>query len=429
MKFALVNPNWAFQGSIYFGCREPHLPLEYGYAKALLERDGHQALVLDGHLLDLSNDDIRNSIDSFKPDFIVVTTAPSYLFWRCPPPELRLPGELLQSLRGLSGMRVVVGPHGSSSPSAVLKKLGADVVIRGEFEDVLSWLARSIGPDWQAAPSCFVGPGCHVPASPHFADVKALPALRWQGEYLRRHRHHHHRFDVPHSGSAAEVETSRGCPFHCLFCAKENFRNGYRRRPVEVICDELDGLIAQGVAYVYFIDELFVPDERLLHRLRERDVCFGIQTRIDLWSRSMLELLGSAGCVSLEAGVESITESGRRALYKPSLVREDDIIHLLRAAKEHIAFVQANLIKTDEDMPRDIARWRSELRKNGIWANEPIPVFPYPGSPLYAKLWGQPDERAWERAHDYYISASGSLSEIQDQHPLPLHELEQWCHV
>ena len=38
MRFALVNPPWSFDGSIYFGCREPHLPLELGYAKSLLER-------------------------------------------------------------------------------------------------------------------------------------------------------------------------------------------------------------------------------------------------------------------------------------------------------------------------------------------------------------------------------------------------------
>ena len=48
MRFALVNPNWSFQGSIYFGCVEPHLPLEYGYARALLEQEGHQALIVDG---------------------------------------------------------------------------------------------------------------------------------------------------------------------------------------------------------------------------------------------------------------------------------------------------------------------------------------------------------------------------------------------
>ena len=42
MRFALVNPNWTFDGGIYFGCREPHLPLEYGYSRALLEADGHE---------------------------------------------------------------------------------------------------------------------------------------------------------------------------------------------------------------------------------------------------------------------------------------------------------------------------------------------------------------------------------------------------
>ena len=37
MRFALINPPWDFEGSIYFGCRERHLPLEFGYSKALLE--------------------------------------------------------------------------------------------------------------------------------------------------------------------------------------------------------------------------------------------------------------------------------------------------------------------------------------------------------------------------------------------------------
>ena len=32
MKFALVNPNWDFKGSTYFGCKEPHIPLELMFA-------------------------------------------------------------------------------------------------------------------------------------------------------------------------------------------------------------------------------------------------------------------------------------------------------------------------------------------------------------------------------------------------------------
>src|SRR5919199_1592342 len=93
MKYALVNPNWTFTGSTYFGCREPHLPLEYGYTKALLEREGHEVLIVDGQLENLWPEEIRNQVATFKPDFTVVTTAPSYLFWRCAPPELRVPQE------------------------------------------------------------------------------------------------------------------------------------------------------------------------------------------------------------------------------------------------------------------------------------------------------------------------------------------------
>ena len=50
MRVALVNPRWTFEHSIYFGCRKPHLPLEFGYAKAQLEQRGHRVLMLDGHL-------------------------------------------------------------------------------------------------------------------------------------------------------------------------------------------------------------------------------------------------------------------------------------------------------------------------------------------------------------------------------------------
>ena len=91
MKYALVNPNWDFEGSIYFGCREPHLPLEFGYSRALLEAQGHEALIVDGQFDRLGSDEIRRLLRDYQPDFTVITTAPSYLFWRCAPPELRVP--------------------------------------------------------------------------------------------------------------------------------------------------------------------------------------------------------------------------------------------------------------------------------------------------------------------------------------------------
>src|SRR3954451_14779849 len=77
VKFALINPPWTFDGSIYFGCREPHLPLEYGYSKSLLERAGHTVEVVDAQLEGLALPQVRERVAAFQPDFTVVTTAPS----------------------------------------------------------------------------------------------------------------------------------------------------------------------------------------------------------------------------------------------------------------------------------------------------------------------------------------------------------------
>jgi anaerobic magnesium-protoporphyrin IX monomethyl ester cyclase len=426
MNYALVNPRWTFEGSIYFGCREPHLPLEYGYAKCLLERQGHKVLIVDGQLEDLARGEIAARVAAFQADFTVVTTAPSYLFWRCAPPELRVPQETVRDLRAGGGILVAIGPHGSTTPRTALRKLGVDVVVLGEAEEILPQLAGKTRDEWTEIPSlCYLHEGePRLQGGPHASDLTALPALEWPAQMLRRHLHHHHRFDTPPRGPGAEVEASRGCPYHCSFCAKENFRDRYRRRPLPVILAEIDQLVAQGVGYLYFIDEIFLPNADLLEALAARAVIFGVQTRIDLWSPAMLDLLGRAGCVSVEAGVESITPEGRQLLDKQCKLSTDELTERLIHAKKSIAFVQANLLDAQVDDPHAIEAWRQHLQRYGVWANAPVPLFPYPGSPDYTKRWGLPDDQAWERAHAHYLQEYVAFSDIQDTQPLPLSQLE-----
>ena len=424
MRFSLINPPWSFDSSIYFGCREPHLPLEYGYSKILLEQAGHQVDLVDAQLDQLTLEQVRDRVAHFGPNFAVITTAPSYLFWRCAPPELRVPQQTIEAIRDVGAKVIAVGPHASTTPKATLHKLGADAVVMGECEEILPQLTG----DWSRVESlCYRdGETVRVQGSTRSSNMATLPALHWQAETLARHHHHHHRFDTPFSGPGAEMETSRGCPYHCTFCAKDNFRNVFRRRPLAAIAEELDGLVANGVGYVYFIDEIFLPYKDVLELIRERGIQFGIQTRIDLWNDPMIHLLGSAGCVSIEAGVESITEAGRSRLDKNCKVTTADMSRRLILAKESagVAFVQGNLMDSQDDDPADIQRWREDLLKHGVWSNEPVPLFPYPGSPDYTRRWGAPDDRAWERAHDFYLGRFDAFSDIQEQRPVPLVQLE-----
>ena len=64
-----------------------------------------------------------------------------------------------------------------------------------------------------------------------------------------------------------------------------------------------------------------------------------------------------------------------------------------------------------------VAAWREKLQRGGVWANDPVPLYPYPSSPDYRRLWGAPDDQAWERAHAHYLAQFAAFSDIQDERP------------
>jgi B12-binding domain/radical SAM domain protein of rhizo-twelve system len=427
MKFALVNPAWTFEGSTYFGCRDPHVPLELLFAHDQIVAAGHEALVIDAQTSNLNIADVRSRLDRFAPGILVIPTAPSYLFWRCPPPELRVPMEWFAAL-GKNRTTVAIGPHSSATPAATLRKLGCDVVMRGEPDQTLARLATE--PWEQVTGACFrrANGTFHISSELGVTDMKALAALEFHNYDVEAHEHRHHVFTG--QGRGAELEFARGCPWSCNFCNKTLFRNKFRERNVDALIAEVDRLVARGVDYIYFIDEIFGVGKnvlKLLEALAEREVNIGFQTRIDLWTEETLDLLGRAHCISMEVGIESITDAGRDELNKNCRISTERITELLIYARTKIPWVQANLILTDKDDKAEIRQWQDHLKAHGVWVSEPVPMFPFPGSPSYVEIFkAMPDDRAWERAHHYYTSlfSNKGFSDIQEQKPVALEDLE-----
>jgi B12-binding domain/radical SAM domain protein of rhizo-twelve system len=425
MKFALVNPNWDFKGSTYFGCQDPHYPLELLFGFDKIREAGHDCMLIDARSNELSISDVKQQIDAVEPDFLVIPTAPSYLFWRCPPPELRVPRDWFGAL-GEKTVRVAIGPHPSATPRATMHKLNCDVAMRGEPDYTLAELATK---SWEHIEGCCWRDGNIEHISPAFgvADMSGLGALSFSNYDVEHHLHRHHVFAGV--GHGAELEFARGCPWACSFCNKTLFRNKFRERDVDAVLLEVDRLIARGVDYVYFIDEILGIGKnvrRLLEGLAARNIQIGLQTRIDLWNEETLDLLGRAHCISMECGIESITDQGRDELNKNCRISTDRIIELLIYARQRVPWVQANLILTEHDHRGDIRKFQQRLKVHGVWVSEPVPMYPFPGTPLYEQMFGTPDDRAWERAHAYYTSAfrDKGYSDIQEQQPAPLEQLE-----
>jgi len=432
MKYALVNPQWTFEGSTYFGCKEPHFPLELLSAREMLRAAGQEVILIDALMENLNFAQVIERLDAFGEDFLVIPTAPSYLFWRCPQPELRVPRHWISALARRSRV-VVIGPHGSVTPHTTMEKTEADIVLRGEPDQTLPQLATT---PWEMIPGCVWRDASgvyHETPGLGVVDMQAVPSLDYSDYPVEHHSHLHHIFrgnGSDHLRLGAEVEFARGCPYSCTFCNKTLFRNKYRERKLDVVKTEIEQLIARGVDYIYFIDEIFGVGKQvreLLLYLTTKNIGIGFQTRIDLWDEESLELLARAGCVSFECGIESITDEGRDAMNKNCRITTDRITELLIYARQRIPWVQANLIKVPEDDPQQIGMWQAKLKAHGVWVSEPVPMFPFPGSPEYVTTFGaQPDERAWERAHEYYLDlfTDRGWSDIQEQAPRSLAELE-----
>ena len=425
MKFALVNPAWTYEGSTYFGCQDPHYPLELLFAFDQIRSSGHTALLIDAHQDRLNTRQVKIKLDDFRPDFLVIPTAPSYLFWRCPPPELRVPQKWFTELE-TSAVKVAIGPHPSATPAATLRKLKCDLAMRGEPDQTLPQLASR---PWADVEGCCWrdDSGIHLSPGLGITDMKKLGALSFQNYNVESHVHRHHVFHG--SGRGAELEFARGCPWACSFCNKSLFRNKFRERELSAVLDEVDTLMSRGVDYIYWIDEIFGVGKtvrQLLGELARRKINIGLQTRIDLWDEDSLDLLGAAHCISMECGIESITDAGRDKLNKNCRISTDRIRELLIYARKHVPWVQANLILTEHDERGQVREFQENLRNNGVWVSEPVPMFAFPGTPDYLERFGPPDDYAWERAHRHYLNVfrDKGFSDIQEQQPAPIEDLE-----
>ena len=258
-----------------------------------------------------------------------------------------------------------------------------------------------------------------IQGGPHAADMAALPALRWPP-----------RRSSPATATITTASTPRpparaprwrppaAAPTTAPSARRTTSANRYRRRPLATILEELDGLIALGVEYVYFIDEIFLPNRELLEALADRPVKFGVQTRIDLWNQELLDLLGAAGCVSIEAGVESISPEGRDLLDKNSKLTTEEFTERLIHAKRHVPFVQANLIDARVDDPAEVEAWRSHLQGHGVWVERAGPAVPVPGlARLHEALGRRPTTGRGSGRTSITCGLFDEFSDIQDAAP------------
>lgn len=297
------SPAVTKSGTLYF-------PMWLCYAAGFAEQGGHTIDLIDAPAAGLVLDTVLERVRGFSPELIVVETSTPSIYndvGVCDRLKEVLPGAFI----------ILVGTHVSALPEQSLNLSQAvDAIAVGEYDATLPDLAAAIAAkrDLARVPGiCHRGPAGPVCTErrPLIADLDALPFVsRVYRRFLKIEQY----FNPNALHPMVTITTSRGCPFHCIFCVYPQTMMGHklRLRSVANVLDEIEYIVQAfpAAAAIFFEDDTFAAVKKRCSEISQGIVSRGIKVswtanaRADL-DYETLRLMKQAGCRCLCVGFES----------------------------------------------------------------------------------------------------------------------------
>jgi radical SAM superfamily enzyme YgiQ (UPF0313 family) len=157
------------------------------------------------------------------------------------------------------------------------------------------------------------------------------------------------------------MQTSRGCPWSCVFCDIPIFNEGkWRSRSPQHVVDEFKHLQAQGYGSVYFVDDHFLLQPRRIEAIckgindNSINIQWGCEGRVDSVAQHLFPAMAKAHCRTLMFGLESGSQKILDRVKKEQTLEEitTAVTNAKKAGIEivHGFFVVGNPDETVEDM-------------------------------------------------------------------------------
>jgi len=206
------------------------------------------------------------------------------------------------------------------------------------------------------------------------------------------------------------VQTSRGCPLNCEFCAASlRITNSFQQKPVELAIAEIGAAIAQvDRPFLELADDnTFVNKKwgkRFLRALAPMEVQWFTETDISVADDpELLDMLAGSGCRQILIGLENPDAAGLAEL-DPHDWKRRHADHYLEAIERiqsrGITVNGCFILGLDGDTPETFERVRDFVVQSGLLEVQLTVQTPFPGTPLYDRLGREgrlPTERFWDR--------------------------------
>jgi len=390
MKVCLINPSINFTKFGKFkNLLEPMPCIGIAYIASMLEKYGHEVKVIDDFAYRIGISGIMSLILDWQPDVVGLS---------CLTPSATQCEELSIAIRAYNpSIKVVWGNiHASYFANEIIKNGYADAVVHGEGEytmvELVSAYQNNTIPKHVKGISFRYGKDIIRNADRKLLmDLDTLPYPAW------------HLFPVDKYGLLpfADIDkpiltllSSRGCPYNCSFCGITYKKEGYRKRAVTKVVDEIEYLIDRfKVKQIGFVDAIFPLSKQhckdfcneMINRGVNKKVIWTTETRVDIVDYDTASILKEAGCRRLIFGIESGVEELLRNVNKHYTLDEirAGIENAHKAGLETIGLFMLGLPGETPELSRQTIEFAKSLPLD--FAKFAI-LIPYPGTELYDRL-------------------------------------------
>jgi anaerobic magnesium-protoporphyrin IX monomethyl ester cyclase len=332
---------------------QPYPPLGALYAASYLRGRGYEVALFDA-MLAASEAAWGQALDGARPRFAVLYEDNfNYLSKMCLLRMRQAAFGMIEMARQRGCTVVVAGSDATDRAEQYLAH-GAHFVLIGEGEQTLGELLDSLDRRSDATLDSILGLAFPDPANgrdivrtprrPDMRDLDALPFPAWDLVDMPRYQQI---WQERHGYYSMNMVTTRGCPYHCNWCAKPIWGQRYNVRSPENVVAELQWLKATyRPDHICFADDIMGLKPRWIHRFAElveqqdAQVPFKSLHRVDLLLRGdTIDALKRAGAKTVWVGAESGSQRILDAMEKGTRVDQIyEAARRLRAAGIEVGF-------------------------------------------------------------------------------------------
>jgi len=340
--------------------------LGLGYLTSILRNNDFEVEIIDAWLKEMPVEKVYEKVINKNVLFVGISSYMSNTISTI---------KLIKDLKNHnSEIKIVCGGFGPTFYPDQYLNNSADIVIRGEGEQVILNLAN------------------HIAKNLDISDIEGISYKDKQGSIIHNEAQslienldilpfpaRDTLTEIVNKKSTINVLSARGCSGNCNFCSvvaffKLNEGKVWRSRSIKNIVDELEELSENGIKHIKMIDDSFIDGDRDAEWVkqfkkeilnRNLDLKIRGSIRADKVTDEILSNLKESGFYSFSCGIENGSEKALERMNKKATLEDNK--NALELFKKYNYFVQMGFILFDSETTKAELEENYQFLSNYDW--------------------------------------------------------------